>query len=272
MHSLSTQYPEKRALVTGAASRIGLALSRLLAQQGWRVALADIHQERLLEAEKLISNDGGTPVSFILDVSSEAGWLETAQSIQKEWGGLDLLINNAGIPVAGFFERIPTEEWQKNTDVNYWGAIHGCRAFIPTMKAQGRGHIVNVSACAGIFSLGAMGPYNVAKAAMIALSETLHKELYENGIRVSVVLPTAVKTNISENKNSVATESPAAANIAEQLEKTTFTADQAAQVIVKGVSRHKLYIYTRFDGLMLSLIKRLMPQTFSGLVRRMFDR
>lgn len=77
----------------------------------------------------------------------------------------------------------------KNTDVNYWGAIHGCRAFIPTMKAQGRGHIVNVSACAGIFSLGAMGPYNVAKAGMIALSETLHKELYENGIRVSVVPP-----------------------------------------------------------------------------------
>ena len=144
MQSLSSQYPEKRALVTGAASGIGLALACLLARQGWRVALADVHQERLLEAETLISDEGGKPLSFTLDVSSEAGWLETAQTIEKEWGGLDILVNNAGIPVVGFFEKIPTEEWQKNTDVNYWGVIHGCRAFIPMMKAQEHGYIVIV--------------------------------------------------------------------------------------------------------------------------------
>ena len=272
MKNLFARHPQKRVFITGGASGIGQALALRFAAANWRVAIADIHQQRMQETVEQIKQLGGEPLAIELNVASADDWDKARDTIENSWGGIDILFNNAGVAGGGSFEGLDISEWQRITDINYWGVIYGCRAFLPLLKKQGSGHILNTASCAGLICAGEMGPYNATKAAVIAISETLHKELRGHGIDVGVILPTVVKTNVGENKNAQIKDSPSASALLGQIEHSNFTADQAASAILKGVSKRRLYIFTRIDGAVGYLLKRLMPQASSNLVRWMVDK
>lgn len=271
MKALSNRHPQKRVFITGGASGIGQAMALRFAADNWRVAIADINKERLDETAEQIKTLGGDPLAIELNVTSLNDWTRAREAVENNWGSIDLLFNNAGIAGGGSFEEMDISEWERNTNINYWGVIYGCRTFLPLLKKQRSGHILNTASCAGLFCAGEMGPYNATKAAVIAMTETLHKELAPYGIDSGVILPTVVKTNIAENKNQDIKESPSANALMGQIERSSFTADHAAVAILKGVSKRRLYIFTRFDGALGYLIKRLMPQSASNLVAWMVN-
>jgi NAD(P)-dependent dehydrogenase (short-subunit alcohol dehydrogenase family) len=161
----------KRAAITGAGSGLGRCMALELGADGWKVALADIDEERAEESATLVREAGGEALVVVCDVTQPEDLERLAEGVREAWGGLDLLVNNAGVAHGGVMERIPLEDWRWILDINLMGAVHGCRTFIPMLE-EGGGHIINVASMAGMASAPEMSAYNASKAALVSLSET----------------------------------------------------------------------------------------------------
>ena len=190
----------KTAYVSGAASGIGFGVASMLAQAGVNVAMIDIRADALAEARARLHNLGGQIQTYVSDVSDAAVLEETACEIDKRFGPIHIVHNNAGISMLGVpLDEIPQSDWNWVIDVNIKGVINGIKTFVPRMKAHGQGgHIVNTASIAGLqvnpnFRTGA---YAMTKYAVVALSEALEQELDGTGIGVSVLCPAAVDTGI----------------------------------------------------------------------------
>lgn len=189
----------KRAVITGSGSGLGRELSLLLAGRGFRVGVADIDAKGASETLNLVEGPGGSGEMFICDVTNAGQVQRMAEHFFEAWGGVDLLINCAGVAAGGTVGDIPLEDWHWLMDVNFWGTLHSCHAFIPRMRAQGRGHIVNIASAAGMVCLPEMSSYNVSKAAIIALSESMRTELAPHGIGVTVACPSFFSSPFGNN-------------------------------------------------------------------------
>lgn len=190
----------KRVLITGAASGLGRALALAWARQGAQVAVADLNAERGNETVRLCLEAGASEALFIrLDVTRDADFALAADWLGNSWGGLDVMVNNAGVAGGGRFEGITEEDWQWMLDINLLGVVRGCRAFTPLFKAQRSGQFVNIASMAGLLNPPAMSNYSVAKAGVIALSESLTVELEPWQIRTLVVCPSYFQTNLNES-------------------------------------------------------------------------
>ncbi len=198
MYQLSEQHPQKRAFITGAGSGLGRELCTELAKDQWTIGICDISEKSLYETADIITKAGGKPLPFILDVSDRNRYKEVAEKFLVQAGGIDLLINNAGVGDAAVFEEYGLDNWEWLVGVNQMGVIYGCHYFIPTMKTQKSGCIINVSSIASIAVAPYMSAYNVTKAAVKALSETLYAELKQFNIRVAVMMPFFFRTNITQ--------------------------------------------------------------------------
>ena len=251
----------KRAVITGAGSGLGRALSLELAKQGWRILVTDIQEERAQETLKLVEEAGGYGEAFCCDVADKNQVAAMADKVFCEWGGVDLLVNNAGVSVAGFVGSSPLENWQWIVDIDLWGVIYGCHFFIPQMKKTGAGHIVNIASNAGISSLPEMAPYNVTKAGVISLSETLRSELAPSNIGVTVVCPTFFTSNLLENFRYDTEEQY---KIAKKLLTWWFSMDphDVARRILKAVRKNKLYVLPQIDAKFVWYAKRLFPSAY----------
>jgi len=186
----------KVVAVTGASSGIGEATALACAASGATVALAARRLDRIEEIAARIVADGGRALAVQADVGDEEqarGFIERAAA---ELGRLDVLINNAGVMLLGPIEGAPTEEWRRMIQVNLFGVLYCSHAALPVMRAQGSGHIVNVSSVAGRFARAGAGVYNMTKFGVGAFSEALRQEGVEAGIRVTVVEPGAVATEL----------------------------------------------------------------------------
>ena len=176
-----------RALVTGGSAGLGAALCRALVARGDQVVSADVN----LPAEPI---EG---VGYLtLDVRSDQDWSDAVAWVDREWGGLDVLFNNAGVAGGGRIDVATIDEWQWITEINLFGLVRGTRAFVPMMKRQRSGLIVNTASLAGLVHPAGMGSYNAVKAAVVALTETLGHELAEHGIRAAVVCPSYFRTGL----------------------------------------------------------------------------
>jgi NAD(P)-dependent dehydrogenase (short-subunit alcohol dehydrogenase family) len=190
----------KVAVVTGAASGIGLALARRFAADGMRVVMADIEAVSLEQAAATLAADGVDVCTAITDTSVEADVEALAERTLDRFGAVHVVCNNAGVGSRGLtIGDLPRRDFEWVLGVNLWGVIHGIRAFLPHLRAAGEGHIVNTASVSGLYHHPRMGPYNASKAAVIALSETLKFELdaERSPIGVSVLCPSWVRTNIS---------------------------------------------------------------------------
>lgn len=253
----------KTAVITGAASGIGRALAVAWARRGWRIGVADIDMEGAERTLGMVEQVGGRGGVFQCDVRRLEEVQAMADHFFSDWGRVDILVNNAGVAVLGFTGDVPEEEWQRVMDVNLWGVIYGCHAFIPRMREQPGGQIVNLASSAGVVSMPEMGPYNTTKAAVISLSETLRTELASDGIGVTVVCPMFINTDILKT-----------ACYTTQWEKEAFqyacgnarmSVEEVAQRIVKAVDENKLYVFPQLSAKFFWAIKRITPGGFYWL-------
>lgn len=201
------------------------------------------------------------------DVTQLADVERLAGETERLLGGVDLVVNNAGVAAGGAVGEVPIADWQWALGVNLWGPIHGCHVFVPRLRRQGRGHVLNVASAAGLLAAPHMGPYNVGKAGVVSLSETLHGELMPLGIGVSVLCPTFFQTGIAAA--SRLTGDPAMRDMASTLmRRAAVQADAVARIALDGVARDALYILPHRDGRWLWRLKRALPGFFHRLTPR----
>ena len=248
------------AVITGAASGFGRALALALARREWKILLADINRRGAQETLELVRQAGGEGEVFECDVSKPEHVQSMADYCFSTWKHVDLLINNAGVVSAGFTGDISLEDWHWCVGINFWGMLYGCHSFIPPMKAQGGGHIINVASCGGLFSLTEMGPYNVTKAAVISLSETIRTELAPHNIGVTVVCPMFFKTNLLDNMRYIDKFQIDFARCA--FEHGRLSAKQIAEMTIKAYEKNQLYLIPQFNGKVFWILKRLSPGLF----------
>jgi NAD(P)-dependent dehydrogenase (short-subunit alcohol dehydrogenase family) len=192
----------KVAVITGAASGIGKAVALRAAAEGMKVVLADIEEGPLKEAEIEVGRGGAETVAVAVDVSDGASVRELRDRALDAFGTVHLVHNNAGVGGGGPIWEVPEQDWQWILGVNLWGVVHGVATFMPLFLEQGEGHVVNTASIAGLTTAPFLGPYSATKQAVVAISETLFKDLQATGVSgvgVSVLCPGFVRTRIAES-------------------------------------------------------------------------
>ncbi len=253
---------EQRVLITGGASGLGREMARQWVAAGARVAIGDLNAERLEETR---SELGDQVLALTLDVTSDADWAAAVATLQEQWGGLDIVVNNAGIASGGPLLKERLETWQRVIDINLLGVVRGCQATLPLLK-QSRGHILNVASMAGLIHPPMMGSYNAVKAAVVAYSETLSFELENDGIGVHVLCPGFFKTNLVE---SLGEQSPTMqAMLGRIFDKARVTAADVARAAIQGVNDGTFLILSHADGRQAHRVKRLFPSTIYRTLMR----
>jgi NAD(P)-dependent dehydrogenase (short-subunit alcohol dehydrogenase family) len=191
----------KVAVVTGAASGIGLAITEALCGRGARVAMADIESQPLEEAAARLAGGGAEVVPVITDVSDLESVRALRERVEDDLGATELLFNNAGVAGGGLIWQIPHAVWEWVLAANLWGVINGIEVFVPGMVERDGGHVVNTASVAGLLAAPAMGPYTASKHAVVGISETLRHDLQLAGshVQVSVLCPGFVRTRIGDS-------------------------------------------------------------------------
>lgn len=262
------------AVVTGAGSGIGRAFALEIARRGGRVVVSDINPLTAAETVAMIVAAGGQAWPLKCDVSVLADVEELAEQAEQ-WlaGPVDLVINNAGVGVGGqAIGDVSMADWQFTVGINMWGVVHGCHVFAPRMRAQGRGGIINVCSAASFAAAPLMGPYNVTKAAVLALTETLAAEMSGTGIAVTALCPTFVKTNIARDGRI----SEGTSNMAQRImDLIGVNPDGVVRTTLNALDRGQLYVLPQIDARMTWRMKRLAPVIYnrgSGLLGRLMDK
>jgi NAD(P)-dependent dehydrogenase (short-subunit alcohol dehydrogenase family) len=258
---LAKEFIAKTAVVTGAASGIGRAYSLALARRGWKVGLADIDLPKAEQTLELVCNAGGSGEVYRCDVADVAQVEAMADHFFSQWGKIGLLFNNAGVIVLGQVGDIDPAEWQRQVSINLMGVVYGCHAFVPRMKEQGGGHILNTASVAGILSPKLMAPYNVTKAAVISLSETLKWELAPWGIGVTAVCPSFLGTGLWGETSSTTDDWIWDWNVL-CMTRARIDAGEVAERAIQAAARNRLYVLTQPFTRYLWRLKRAAPGVF----------
>lgn len=257
----------KYAIVTGAASGLGRAIAIELARHGWHVALADVNEAGSQETLALVRAAGGEGRVELLDVTKPDEWRGLRDKLQGAWPNLDLLVNNAGVGLGGEVGKLPLDDWHWIININLYGAIYGCHTLVDWLKSNPRGaHIVNIASMAAVASAPAMAPYNVTKAGVLSLSETLYGELKPYNIGVTAVCPAFVPTNIVRDSRFQNEQQRKAA--AKLMSKSRTTADDVARRVVRAIERRQLYVMVPGVAAFYWRLKRLAPRFVLDLIAR----
>jgi NAD(P)-dependent dehydrogenase (short-subunit alcohol dehydrogenase family) len=257
----------KRIFITGGSSGLGRALAGRYARAGWQVCIGDINDAAGAETVGALQQLGVSAHYLRCDVTQDADFETAAAWLREHWGGVDVVVNNAGVAAAGGIAEMPMQDWLWSVDINLLGVVRGCRTFTPLFRAQGHGHLVNIASMAGLVHAPMMAAYNATKAAVVALSETLKIELAPDHIGVSVVCPGFFRTGIARNMRATGTD---VKHITHKLvDRAQAGADEIAQQVFDGIARGDFHILTHADGRAAWRIKRYAPyRWYSALMAR----
>ncbi len=265
----------KRIFITGGASGLGRALAERHARAGWRVCIGDLDMERCAGALAAIRVHSPCSHALACDVTREDALQAAADWLQCEWGGVDVVVNNAGVAQMGGIAETSLEDWRWAVDINLLGVVRGCKVLVPLLRARdagGRGgQLVNIASMAGLVHMPQASAYNATKAAVVALSETLQLELEADGIRVSVVCPAFFRTGLAGNMRAA---NPALEGMTKRLvERARIGADEIADRIFDGMARGDPHILTHPEARRFWRMKRLLPyRLYLALMRRQLSR
>ena len=250
--------------ITGAGSGFGAALAHHYAAEGWNVAVTDINEERAQQSLFEIKRFGGDHFSMLLDITNTDHWQQLQDTITQKWGGLEILVNNAGVAAAGNVEDTSMEDWAWVLDIDLMGVVRGCHQFAAMMKQQKAGHIVNVSSFAGLAGLPFITAYGVAKAGVVALSEALRAEMHPYGVGVTVACPAFVKTGLLDSFR--ATRPDTMARVTRWMETSGISATQVAEEIAQAVKENKFLLLTHSQTRKAWRMKRWFPERYYRMV------
>lgn len=264
------------AVVTGAGSGIGAAFAAELGRRGGNVVCGDIDETAARQTVDALTAHGVKAVPVRCDVSQIDDVYALADHAQQWFGAPPtLLINNAGVGAGGEpIGDVPLDDWVRTLGVNLWGPIHGCHVFTPILRESGPAPkgIINVASAAAFGAAPGMAAYNVSKAGVLSLSETLAAELSGTGIKVTVLCPTFVKTNIVEAGLEAGRISEESSALATRLMRWTgFSAEKVARICLDANDRGELYCMPQLEAKLGWNVKRLAPGAYTravGLVSR----
>ncbi|GCB05321.1 SDR family oxidoreductase [Ralstonia sp. SET104] len=275
-------FNNKVAAITGAASGMGRTLALQLAREGCHLALADRNEAALAQTLQLVralngehSGDRIRVTTHAVDVADRAAVHRWAEEAAAAHGKVNLIFNNAGVALSSTIEGMDDDELAWIMNINFWGVVHGTKAFLPLLKASGDGHIVNTSSIFGIFAQPGMGAYNASKYAVRGYTEALRQELdlMNCGVSATCVHPGGIKTNIAKSSRV----SPSMNGFLvrdEQQGKAEFekffitTAEKAASVILDGVRKNKRRVLIGPDAHAADVMARVLPAAYQALVVR----
>jgi NAD(P)-dependent dehydrogenase (short-subunit alcohol dehydrogenase family) len=246
-----------RIMITGAGSGLGREIALRWAREGWQLALGDINPDGLEETLALVREAGGDGFTQRCDVRDYSQLTAFAQACEARLGGIDVVVNNAGVASGGFFSDLSLEDWDWQLSINLMGVIKGCKAFLPLLE-RSQGRIINIASLAALMQAPAMSNYNVAKAGVVALSESLLVELQPQGIDVHVVCPSFFQTNLLDSFRG---PDPAMkTQVGKLLDSSPISAADIADYIFAEVAKGSFMILPHEQGRMAWAIKRQNPE------------
>jgi NAD(P)-dependent dehydrogenase (short-subunit alcohol dehydrogenase family) len=261
----------KVAAVTGAASGIGRAVAVLLARHGCEVAISDVQDAGLAETRALVEAIGVPVTSARLDVADRAAVHTWADRVAGDHGRVNVVVNNAGVALSALVDEMSYDDLAWLMDINFWGVVHGTKAFLPHLKRSGDGHVVNVSSVFGLIGVATQSAYNAAKFAVRGFTEALREELDLEacGASCTSVHPGGIRTNIARSgrvgglgmlarsRDELAVDFDRAART---------TAEAAAEAIVTGIRRNRRRVLIGPDAYVIDGVQRLLPTGYQRLI------
>lgn len=262
----------KVIVITGAASGIGAALANKLAQRGARLMLADIDATGLQALTTALRAQGCDCDSLVTDIGDEASIYALAMQTQVRFGAADVVINNAGVSLVAPVDKLHTADAQWLMNINFWGVVHGCRAFLPQLRTRPTALLVNVSSIFAMVSMPTQSMYNASKAAVRAFSDALREELHGTPVGVLCVHPGGIRTNIANKARIV--DSSMVADSDEKMRESFIklartSPEQAAETIIAAMVSGKTRLLIGGDARFMDFLFRLAPSRASNWLTRM---
>jgi len=245
----------KTAFITGGANGIGLAMAQAFLAEGMNVAIADVDESALADAETALRGSNAEVRAYELDVTDRAQYATVADQVETDLGPVHLVCNNAGVYRGGAMDSVTYEDWDWVMGVNVGGVINGVQTWIQRLEAHGEGgHIVNTASMAGMITSPGLGIYNTSKFAVVGLSEALREDLAEKGIGVSVLCPGMVNTRILESERTrpddfapedenAEAAAQAHSEVMQMAMNAGIPAEEVAQLVVDGVRHNLMYLF-----------------------------
>lgn len=259
------------AVITGAGSGIGRATSEALAARGCHLALVDISAPTLAETATAVARHGVEVSQHIVDVRDPDAVARLADAVNDAHGGCQILVNNAGVTSAGAFEDESLDDLRWIVDINVWGVVNGCRAFLPLLQRADEAHVVNMSSMVGLLGLPHNAAYALTKGAVRAFSESLRSELAPCGIGVTTVFPGAIRTNITESARGAKAGKLAEMGRSRFAPVVMRPPSSVARRIVSAIEANRGRVVVGPDAHLISLWSRLAPGR-AGLIGRITAR
>jgi NADP-dependent 3-hydroxy acid dehydrogenase YdfG len=262
-------FEDKVAVITGAGSGIGRALSVDLARRGALLAISDVDDDGLAETVDLVKAAGAREVrSDHLDVADRAAFAAYAEAVVGQFGRVNLVVNNAGVSLTGDLTDLAYEDMDWIMGINFWGVTHGTKEFLPHLIASGDGHLVNISSLFGLVSMPGQSMYNAAKYAVRGLSEAVREEMLVAGhpVGVTVVHPGGIKTGIARNgRYSEADNGTQTAKFFDE-KLARMTPAKAASVILAGVEKDKARVLVGIDAHIVHTLGKVAGSRYQDIV------
>lgn len=257
------QIAGKVFLLTGAGSGMGREMAHQLIAKGAKVAALDIHLPQLLETKEICSADETNFLLLEVDISNRAAVLALPDQVLAHFGHVDGIINNAGI-IQPFVRvnELSFDAIERVMDVNFYGSVAVVKAFLPHLLVRPEAHIVNVSSMGGFLPVPGQSIYGASKAAIKLFSEGLYSELKETSVRVTVVFPGAIATNIKTNSGVEVPFSPGSSGM------VALPATDAARIILAGMENNQFHVFVGFDSKFMNILCRIAPEFATNFIRK----
>jgi NAD(P)-dependent dehydrogenase (short-subunit alcohol dehydrogenase family) len=261
------------AVVTGAASGIGQALAHRLAREGCALALVDIDEAGLARTRILVEGEGRHASVHVVDVSDRAKMEALPDAVVRAHGRVDVLVNNAGVAVAGTLEEQSLEDFEWIVGINFWGVVYGCKFFLPVLRRSDDAYIVNLSSMFGLVGIPGQSSYCATKFAVRGLSEAIGAELHETSVRVMSVHPGGINTNIAKAGRYSDTYAKVHERVVKFFEKRTMAPTRCADIIVRGMKSNASRVLVTPEAHLTDALTRMfprMPRSWIGKASKRF--
>lgn len=260
---------DKVAAITGAGSGIGRATAILMASKGCHLALSDVNEAGLKETADKARQYGVKVTTKKVDVASREQVFAWADEVVKDHGLVNIIFNNAGVALGATVQDMSYEDFEWLMNINFWGVVHGTKAFLPHIKTAGEGAIINVSSVFGLIAVPSQSAYNAAKFAVKGFTEALREELEIEGANIGVtcVHPGGIKTNIARNARVTETKGLVDEKSTREFEKAFITTpEKAAKEVVNAIMKNKRRLLIGPDAVAIDIMQRLLPTQYQRIL------